>query len=140
MPLLTQNDYPAIRAALDVGLSAAQVPDALLAREVYHPAAEAEVLRRLPVAEGDLTDAQRERARRVAMFLTAALLAGALPTITQTDFADLSVRRQVPNAAERAATLRAQAEVELAALIEELGEVDTSIPVFFTLAPGYRGR
>ena len=140
MPLLTQNDYPAIRAALDVGLSAAQVPDALLAREVYHPAAEAEVLRRLPVAEGDLTDAQRERARRAAMFLTAALLAGALPTITQTDFADLSVRRQVPNAAERAATLRAQAEVELAALIEELGEVDTSIPVFFTLAPGYRGR
>ena len=140
MPLLTQNDYPAIRAALDVGLSAAQVPDALLARPVYHPAAEAEVLRRLPVAESDLTAPQRERARRVAMFLTAALLAGALPTITQTDFADLSVRRQVPNAAERAATLRAQAEVELAALIEELGEVDTSIPMFFTLAPGYRGR
>ena len=49
--LLTATHYPAIRAALEVTLTSKELPDAVIALDIYLAAAIAEVLARDPLAE-----------------------------------------------------------------------------------------
>ncbi|MGH2352480.1 MAG: hypothetical protein ACRDJN_12800 [Chloroflexota bacterium] len=120
MALLTSADYPAVRSAIDVDLTAEQVPDTILAQPVYHAAAEAAVLRRVPEAEA-LTGTQLQQASRAAILFCAALLAPAVPALSQESFADVSYRLAAVDMSRQAARLLARAEEELEALAAEVG-------------------
>ncbi|MCO5181105.1 MAG: hypothetical protein M9896_13780 [Candidatus Promineofilum sp.] len=140
MTILTSGDYPAIRAALDVGLNAQQLPDATIAQDIFLGAAEAELLRRIPMA-ASLTGDDLARVKRALVWLTAAFLAHSVIRITSMSIQtrDLSYSRQTFDPDEKAAELRARAEAEFGMLLTPT-EVAPSRPTMFTLAAGHRGR
>lgn len=140
MAILTSSDYPAIRAALDVGLNAQQLPDATIALDTFVGAAEAELLRRVPMAAGKTGD-DLKRVKRALVWLTAALLAHSVVRITSMSIQtrDLSYSRQTFDPDEKAAELRGRAEAEIAMLLEP-NETTPAMPTMFTLATGGRGR
>ena len=78
MTLLTTGDYPAIRAALRVGLDDVTLPDTTIGMVQYQGAAEAELLRRDPVA-ASRTGAAGLRIKSAAILLTASYLAPSMP-------------------------------------------------------------
>ena len=73
MPLVTPDDYDEIRAAIDLSLVGDQttVSDAVIDGSLYEPAAEAEVMRRVPNA-ASLTGDALAAAQRATIYLTAA--------------------------------------------------------------------
>ena len=140
MPILSNTDYPAIRAALDVGLNAQQLPDAIIAQDIFLGAAEAELVRRVPDAAGKTGD-DLNRVKRAAVWLTAALLAHSVVRITSMSIQtrDLSYSRQTFDPDEKAAELRSRAEAEIAMLLTPT-DATPARPTMFTLATGGRGR
>lgn len=140
MAILTSADYPAIRAALDVGLNAQQLPDATIELDTFAGAAEAELVRRIPDA-ALLVDDDLKRVKRALVWLTAALLAHSVVRITSMSIQtrDLSYSRQTFDPDEKAAELRGRAEAEIAMLLEP-NETTPAMPTMFTLATGGRGR
>lgn len=137
MALITATHYPAVRAALDVSLTAQVLPDATIALSIYHGAAEAEILARDPLAATRTGD-ELQHIQNAAVLLTAALLAAAMPAYTAETFSDYSYQRKVDWAA-RAAELRKRAEAELATVLEPENPTTASKPTMFTTAPGTRG-
>jgi len=149
MPILTSDDYPAILAALDTKLTSADVPDSLLDRIIYAPAADQDVIKRFEAAgsaldpeeevEGDTANANR--IKRAAIYFCAARLAPAAIRITSlsVNTRDMSFSRETLDPGARAAELRALAEAELADILEP-DEETPNRPTMFRLAPGYRGR
>lgn len=137
MALLTTADYPAIRAALDVSLTARDLPDSVIGLAIYVGAAEAEVLVRDPLA-ASRTGAEQQHLVNAAVFLTAALLAPALPDLTSEHFAEYSYNRNVDWLA-RAADLRRRFEAELAAVLAPDDAATYNRPTMFTAASGTRG-
>lgn len=137
MALLSAADYPAIRAAIDVSLTARVLPDSVIGLPIYVDAAEAEILTRDPLAESR-TGAALQHVTNAAVLLTAALLAPALPGYTAEDFSEYSYQRKT-DWATRAAELRKRAEAELAAVLEPENPTTASKPTMFTTAPGTRG-
>lgn len=140
MSILTVFDYPAIRAALDVGLNESQLPDATIGRDIFIGAAEAELLKRVPDAAGK-TGSDLERVKRALVWLTAALLAHSVVRITSMSIQtrDLSYSRQTFDPDEKAAVLRGRAEAEIAMLLTPTAMTPTR-PTVFALAAGGRGR
>jgi hypothetical protein len=140
MAILTSDQYPAIRAALDVSLTAQQLPDATIAQDIFAGAAEGELLRRVPDAASKTGD-DLKRVKRALVWLTAALLAHSVVRITSMSVQtrDLSYSRQTFDPEEKAAELRSRAEAEIAMLLTP-SEATPSRPTMFTVAPGYRGR
>lgn len=139
MPFISTAQYPAIRAALDVTLTAAKLPDQIIAGAIYHPAAEAEVTRRL----GDLAEAAdgSDGAARAVILFTAARLAPALPNLLRRTLGDVTLQYGKTDIAQQVAALRDEALVEIAALRGELGAPVTSVvPPLFTVAPGGRAQ
>lgn len=137
MALLTTADYPAIRAALDVSLTARDLPDSVIGLAIYVGAAEAEVLVRDPVAASRI-GAEKQHLVNAAVFLTAAYLAPALPALTKERFAEYSYEQEVDWLA-RAADLRRRFEAELAAVLAPNDAATYSRPTMFTTAAGTRG-
>lgn len=138
MPLLTAVDYPEVRAALDVSLTAVDLPDAIIALPIYEPAAEAEVLRRDPAA-ATRTGTQGQQIHIAAVLLTAALLAPQMPVIVrEQDDSTYSVQRQPVDLAALAAQLQQRA-IEALAVVLEVDQVTPDRPTFFALASGRRG-
>jgi len=140
MPILSDTDYPAIRAALDVGLNAQQLPDAIIEQDIFLGAAEAELVRRVADAAGKTGD-DLNRVKRAAVWLTAALLAHSVVRITSMSVQtrDLSYSRQTFDPDEKAAELRSRAEAEIAMLLTPT-DATPARPTMFTLAGGGRGR
>ena len=140
MTILSSSDYPAIRAALDVGLNAQQLPDATIAQDIFLGAAEADLLRRVPTA-ASMAGEDLARVKRALVWLTAAFLAHSVIRITSMSIQtrDLSYSRQTFDPDEKAAELRARAEAEFSMLLTPT-EVAPARPTMFTLANGYRGR
>lgn len=138
MSLLSASDYPAIRAALDVSLKATALPDAVIALPIYQGAAESEVLARDPEAE-NRSGAALQRVVNAAIFLTAAYLASALPTITAETVGRYSYQRDTDWGA-RAAELRQRADAELAAVLTPDAAARPLPPGMFAVASGRRGR
>lgn len=137
MALLSAADYPAIRAAIDVSLTARVLPDTIIGLPIYVDAAEAEILLRDPLAESR-TGAALQHVTNAAVLLAAALLAAAMPAYTAETFSDYSYQRKT-DWATRAAELRKRAEAELAAVLEPENPTTASKPTMFTTAPGTRG-
>lgn len=140
MAILSSSDYPAIRAALDVGLNAQQLPDATIGLDTFVGAAEAELLRRVPNAASKTGD-DLKRVKRALVWLTAALLAHSVVRITSMNIQtrDLSYSRQTFDPDEKAAELRGRAEAEIGMVLEP-NESTFAMPTMFTLAAGGRGR
>lgn len=140
MTILTALDYPAIRAALDVGLNAQQLPDATIAQGIFLGAAEDELLRKVPGA-ATMTGDDLARVKRALVWLTAAYLAHSVVRLTSISIQtrDLSYSRQTFDPDAKAAELRARAGVEIAALVTP-SAVAPARPTMFTLAGGGRGR
>ena len=140
MTILTANDYPAVRAALDVGLNEAQLTDATIGQDIFVGAAEAELVRRVPTA-ASMTGENLQRVKRALVWMTAALLAHSVVRVTSLSIQtrDLSYSRQTFDPDEKAAELRGRAESEIVALVTP-GPPVLSPPKVFTLAAGGRGR
>jgi hypothetical protein len=137
--LLTPETFPAIRAALDVSLDKATLPDAIIQEDIYIGAAWSDVLGRYSTADTETDEAILARLRRAAIFYAAARLAPAVVRITAmtTNVQGISYSRPTFKAlAERAAELRGLAEGEIDLVIEPDG---LSRPRMFTVARGRRG-
>lgn len=139
MTILSASDYPAIRAALDVGLNEAQLPDATIGQDIFLGAAEAELLLRVPDAASKTGD-DMSRVVRALVWLTAALLAHSVVRVTSLSVQtrDLSYSRQTFDPDAKAAELRSRADVEIAALLEP-SSTAAMMPTMFALATGGRG-
>lgn len=139
--LITTDDYGEVRAALDVSLSEAELPDAIIGQRIYVDAAIAEVVDRYEDALTE-TDADKlERLRRAVVYLTAARLAPAVVRITALTVTrgDVSFSRQTFDPEKRAAELRGLADLELAEIIEPAA-TSPGRPTMFTKARGGRAR
>jgi hypothetical protein len=141
MAILSSSLYPAVRAAIDIGLDSTTLPDATIALPIYAGAADLDVLARDPDAEsrtgGELTHVQN-----AAVYSCAARLIVALPQVTQEESPE-GYRYQVKawDAPQRAGELRALASSELdAVLTPSVTDQTADRPTFFALASGRRGR
>ena len=137
--LTSANDLASVRRAIDVSLTAALLPDAVIQDQVYLGMAEAEVLRRDPDALSRTGD-ERAAVRRAAVFLTAALLLPAVPRIVSEQHGDLHRYQRTPTAlAETIADLRAKADGTIDRLLADDDEADEPM-LHFALGAGRRGR
>lgn len=139
MALLQANSFAEIRAAIDLSLDAAALPDDIIALDLFAGGAEAEIVARDPLATTyTVDDAAYTRVLRALHYLTAARLCPALPAITSEKLGADSYNRTAFDAGKRAAELRGLANQELAAYLEADG---LTVPLFaFGTVPGYRGR
>jgi hypothetical protein len=138
--LVTTAQYPAVRAAIDVTLTADALPDSVIGLTIFAGKAERDAIARatngaaiVASTAGDDFD----RLRDVAILLCAALVVPALPQITQESVGqrDYEYRAVAVDPLKRAAQLRAEAAVILAAL-----NGTRLIPTQFTLATGGRAQ
>lgn len=140
MALLTNQDYPAVRAALDVSLSPSELSDSVIGLPIFQGKAEAEVIDRIPDAQA-LVDAavepDHQRVKNAAIYLTAALIAIRNPQITRDAFAGISVERKAQDVAALERDLRALANSEITAVIGT--PVAATRPPFMTLGQATRG-
>lgn len=136
-PLLASDDWPAVRAALDITLDAAQLPDATIALDIYSGRAMREIEARVTGATA-LTGDDELKVTAAAVFLTAAAIASALPSITSARSQHLQVQRKEVDWNKRAADLRQMAEEELAGLLEP-ATTDAYRPTMMARARGRRG-
>jgi hypothetical protein len=135
-PLLTSSDWPAVRAALDITLDSAQLPDATIALDIYSGRAMREIEARVTGATA-LTGDDELKVTAAAVFLTAANIAPALPAIMSARSQHLQVQRKEVDWNRRAADLRQMAEEELADLLE--ASTGAYRPTMFARAKGRRG-
>lgn len=135
--LLTSTHYPAIRAALEVTLTAKELPDATIALNIYLGAAIAEVLARDPIAESR-TGAALTHCENAGILFCAALLAPALPAITGEQTKNYQYSQKATDWSAQAAQLRKRAELELAAVLTPT-EVAPERPTMFARVSGRRG-
>jgi hypothetical protein len=132
--LLDASAYPAIRAALDVTLDSAVLPDATIALPLYLGLADLEVKRRDPDWATRAGDAL-QHLENAAVLLTAAYLAPAIPALTREKFPDYEYWGPRPPVTEQAKDLRARALAELA---QTTGVALLPAGKFFTIARGTR--
>lgn len=136
MTLIAPDDYPAVRAALDTSLTKKMLPDNVIALKIYQGRAESLVTGRDPDAATRTGD-DRQRIQRAVIYLTAALIAPAVPQILQSRGQYLSYQRRVIDWEKRAAELKQMAHDEIDELLNPDGAI--ARPVMFTVARGRRG-
>lgn len=116
MALLTTADYPAIRAAIDISLDAAALPDAIIGLDLYAGAAQRAVRVRDPQAESR-TGEQRAVITLAAVLWCAGLLAPALPAISRETHGNDTYQRLTRDPALLGAELITRAETEIASVV-----------------------
>lgn len=124
--ILPEANYNDVRAAIDVTLTANDLPDSTIGADVYRGAAEDDVLNRVSDAASK-TGNDLKRVQRAAVMFCAARLIPAVVQITSlsTTVRDMSISRPAWNAENRAAELRKAANQQL----DEISNVDTAVPV-----------
>lgn len=138
MALLSPTDYPAIRAAIDLSLTATELPDATIALDLYSGAAERWVLARDPDA-ASRTGTDALRVKEAAVLACAALLLPAIPAIRRETHGDDSYERAIVEPAAAAAGLWSRASAAIDAYLEPSDD-DGQRPTFFAIASRRRGR
>lgn len=134
---LDAGSFDQVRKALDLSLDAESLPDDTIQLPIYAPDAEDELLARNPAAatyaEGS---AQKERAIRAAIYLTAARLVPSLPAIASESLGDWKLTQTPPDLVKLAASLRGRAS----SLITQNVTGSSLAPLqSFWLASGRRG-
>jgi hypothetical protein len=146
IPILSEAEYPAVRAAIDVSLTEAQLPNEIIGLSIYQDAAIRDVYNAYAAAgssddPADETDEDNiARITRAAVYYCAARLCPAVVRITSLNVTtrDLSYSRQTFDPEKRAAELVALAEAELAEILQPSEETPYR-PTMFTTASGMRG-
>ena len=133
MPLLTADDYEPIRKRLDLSLDREALPDETI--DLFAPEAEREILTRDPSA-ATRTWTELERVTDALRYLTASKIALALPVVVSETLGDYAYQRLKIDPVARSNQLRAQAERELAAYLEDSGY---PVGLAFARASGTRG-
>lgn len=116
MALITIADYATVRAAIDVSLDAAALPDAVISLDLYAGAAQRAVRARDPQAESRTGD-DLARVKLAAALWCAGLLAPALPAISRETHGNDSYQRLTRDPALLGAELISRAEAEIAAVL-----------------------
>ncbi len=139
-PLLSSTHYPAIRAAIDVKLEKTDLPDAIIALDIYLEAAIQDVLARDASAESRTGDAE-VHVTSAGIYYCAARLCPAVVRVTSLSVSarDLNYSRQTFDPTERAAELRALADTELARVLTP-SDTAPGRPTMFAVAAGTRGK
>lgn len=138
MALFTPADYPAVRAAIDVLLDSATLPDSVIVLDMYAGAGVRDVLL-LDSLAASRTGADLLHAQTSAILFVAARLVGAIPQLTREAFGNHSYERKAFDASARAAELRRQAATEIDVYLDP-GDVTSDRPTRFAVASGRRGR
>lgn len=140
-PILTDQDYREVRAALDVTLEEERLPDEVISMGAYQGAAERDVAARVPQWQ-TLDDDDRERVRVATILKTAARIAPAMPSITREERLAFVFTQAAVDWVARAAQLNGQAD----ALINELdptpeapNDADGFARLIFNVATSRRG-
>lgn len=139
MALISGPDYDMVRKAIDVSLTAATVPDAVIALPIYQGAAERAVISVVPTAQA-IVDANGPDALRIkaaTSLLVAALLVDRIPHVVRESLIGNSIEVQRIDLSALESSLRRQAADELAVIT---GDAALTLPVQFTVARGNRGR
>lgn len=141
MALLSVNDYPDVRRALDATLTATLLPDSVIGSPIYLGEAERRVIARLPEA-ASLTGVQAITARVATIYLLAALVAPVVPLITREQDKDYSYNRAEMDWSARASQLQADADTLLGGLAGDAVETEatTTAGWLFGLASADRGQ
>lgn len=138
MAILDPADYDAVRAALDVDLTADGLPDATIEQDVFLGRAEREIERRLGVTYLSLSAADKVFARAATVLWAASLIAISLPILIQEAIEGVDARMNRLGPKELSEALRAEALTELAQVSVTVSA--SSTPFFFARVPGTRGR
>lgn len=137
--LVEPQEFNQIRAALDVTLSAADLPDSVIALPLYLGAADAEIKRRDP-AWATRDESALALLRRAVIYLTAASLAPAVPELTQERYPEGYSYARASSYVKRGAELRQLAEQQIAIVLAPSAPAELSMPTFFGAATGRRGQ
>lgn len=138
MALFSSTNYPAVRAAIDVSLDSAMLPDSIIVLDMYAGAGVRDVLNLDPLAASRTGD-ELAHATTAAILFVAARLIGALPQIVKETFPDHSYERNKVDSSARASELRNLAEAEIDAYLDP-GDATSDRPTKFAVAGGRRGR
>lgn len=140
-PLLGSSQHPAIRAAIYVGLTSNDLPDAIIALDIYREAARQEVLVRDPLAETRLGDDEK-RVTSAGIFLCAAKLCAPIAPLIFASYnasaRDMSYNRPPFDQERRAQELRGMAD-ELLNTVLSPTATSPSRPTQFATVSGTRG-
>lgn len=126
--LIPQTDYAEVRALIDITLSPASLPDAIIALDSYKGAAQREV-------EAQTSDTQAH-AKLAARLICAALLAPRVPQLTRESLPGASYDRKPYDIDLLVAELRTRAldEIGLANGTTTDAQIEATMPPFFTVA------
>lgn len=138
MALITSDDFPAVRAAINVTLDEVGLPDAVIALPIYLGAADTDVKARDPLwatrTAGDL-----RHLKNATIYFTAARLVLSLPRINSETFGQrYQFRVDQLSPTEQAASLQAFGDMEIEAVINPGSDELVEKPVMFTLANARR--
>ena len=140
MAFFDSGDYPAVRAAIDIKLTPADLADSVIAQDIFSGRAIARVLQLDPDAETRTGD-DLAHVRRAAIFFCASYLVPSVVRLTSvsTQTRDLSYQRNLYDPDKLMAELEAAANDEIAQVLTP----DEDAPNRFTMfarSPGIRGR
>ena len=143
MSIISSNEFPQVRAVLDVSLDTTSLPDEVITQDIYQGRAEREVLAYYPTAES-FTGENKDRAKLAVILLTAAYLAPAVVRVTSVNVQgrDSNYSRKTFDPDLRADELREQAIAELE-LIDTGAEVeiaDEAGPTIIMVSTQGRGK
>lgn len=144
MAVLSPADYPQVRAALDLSLTAAQLSDATIGLDIFLGATEQWVVDTIPAATlAALSAADTNRLHRAAVWHLAGILAPRLPAVVRRGDRDITEQLEPVDRDAQGATLLGMAEQEIRSILAGLDVPDTStgvMPTQFILSTGTRGR
>lgn len=138
MALLTLEDYPSVRRAIDITFDEKTIPNEVIRDFQFAGEAEFLVLDRDPNALTYVVgDAGYNRVKRAVRYFTAALLVPSTPNIIKETLGDFSYQRTPRDLALQAAELFNKGEAALHLPSEHPEEVpDSRIPFFFSVGGG----
>lgn len=149
MAILTAEDFPSVRRAIDVTLDDGIVvddermlPDSVLSDQGYLGAAESEVLGKLPnnTFPGTLTTDQQAKVKRATIYYLAARVYPSIPAVIMEAFGDHRYRREYESVEDVVNRLREQGDAEIDAIRDELSIAVTTNTKRFRRATATRGR
>lgn len=140
MAILTADDFPEVRSAIDVDLSESDLSDTIINQGIYRGRADSRVIELVPTAES-MTGTNGEHVRRAAIFFCASYLVPAVVRLTSvsTQTRDSSYQRNLYDPEKLKASLEAAAAAEIAE-VNEPSEEAPNRPTMFARATGTRGR
>lgn len=134
------EDYPQIRAAIDLTLDETNIPDTMIEYDIYLARAEEEVTSQDPLWATHMLDATNNlHMKRAAIFYCARLLIMAVPMMEMEYFGEYRYHRDVTDWKTIAGNLGALGDSELAYVLDS-GALTMNLPTMFTAAAGRRVR